>query len=101
MGRTVRYFLPDWDDRVDPSYDFEFELPTVGRDPYKDDVYAHEYFREDDCYDGILVSRFALTRNGAKRRAVDRIGLRRFLRLPRRMELMGDCGAFGYIDKPQ
>ena len=97
----MRYFLPDWDDRIDPLYDFEFELAKAGRDPQLDDMYAHEYFGDDDCYDGILVSRFALSRNGGKRREVDRIGLRRYLRLPKRLELMGDCGAFGYIEEPK
>jgi hypothetical protein len=99
MDDAMRYFLPDWDDRVDPSYDFDFDLPSVGRDPYRDDMYAHEYFGDDECYDGILVSRFALSKNGAKAREVNRVGLRRYLRLPKRFELMGDCGAFGYIDQ--
>jgi len=97
----VRYFLPDWDDRVDPNYNFEFELSAVGRDPWRDDVYAHELFGDDQCYDGILVSRAALEQNGAKRDEVDRLGLRKYLRLPRRFELMGDCGAFGYVDAPK
>jgi len=97
----MRYFLPDWDDRVDPNFDFEFELSSVGRDPWRDDAYAHEYFGDDQCYDGILVSRSALAGNGAKRKEVERVGLRRYLRLPKRFELMGDCGAFGYVDEPK
>ena len=97
----MRYFLPDWDDRVDPRFDFLFELSAVGRDPWRDDVYTHEYFGDDPCYDGILVSRSALAENGSKREQVDRIGLRGYLRLPRHLELMGDCGAFGYVDQPK
>ena len=77
------------------------ELSAVGRDPWRDDVYAHEYFGDDQCYDGILVSRAALEQNGTKRDAVNRIGLRGYLRLPRRFELMGDCGAFGYVNEPK
>jgi hypothetical protein len=96
----LRYFLPDWDDRVDPNFDFEFELSTVGRDPWKDDLYAHEFFGEDPCYDGILVSRAALERNRAKRDQVNRFGLRRYLRLPKYLELIGDCGAFDYVNDP-
>lgn len=96
----MRYFLPDWDDRVDPRFDFHFDLAAVGRNPQKDDIYAHEYFGDDQCYDGILVSRSALVQSGSKRKEVDRIGLRGFLRLPRRFELMGDCGAFGYVKEP-
>jgi hypothetical protein len=47
------------------------------------------------------VSRSALAENGAKQANVERIGLRRYLRLPRRYELMGDCGAFGYVEEPK
>ncbi len=97
----MRYFLPDWDDRVNPDFDFEGDRPFPGHKPGKGDVYAHEYFGEDDCYDGILVSRAALEQNGTKRDEVSRIGLRGYLRLPRRFELMGDCGAFGYIEEPK
>jgi hypothetical protein len=101
MVERLRYFLPDWDDRVDPAYDFEFELSKVDRDRWKEDVYAHEFFGEDTPYDGILVSRAALEQNGAKRDEVNRIGLRNYLRLPRRFELLGDCGAFGYVNEPK
>ena len=96
----MRYFLPDWDDRVDPRFDFHFDLAAVGRNPQRDDIYAHEYFGDDQCYDGILVSRSALSPERVQRKEVDRIGLRGFLRLPRRFELMGDCGAFGYVNEP-
>ena len=97
----MRYFLPDWDDRVDPNFDFESDRALPGREPGKGDLYAHEYFGDDDCYDGILVSRAALEQNGTKRDEVNRIGLRGYLRLPRRFELMGDCGAFGYVNEPK
>ena len=97
----MRYFLPDWDDRVDPRLRLRRGSTLPGREPGKGDLYAHEYFGDDDCYDGILVSRSALEQNGAKRDEVDRIGLRDYLRLPRRFELMGDCGAFGYVDEPK
>jgi hypothetical protein len=97
----VRFFLPDWDDRIDPGYDFATDRPTYGRDPVRDDQYAHEAFGDESCYDGILVSRSALPEHGAKRKAIDELGLRRYFRLPRRYELMGDCGAFGYVDEPR
>ena len=41
----MKFFLPDWDDRVDPGYDFLTDRMTLLRDPYKDDRYAHELFR--------------------------------------------------------
>lgn len=92
----MKFFLPDWDDRVDPGYDFGSDRFTLVRDPYRDDLYAHEVFAERP-YDGLLVSRMSLLRSGPKRAMVERIGMRRYLRLPADLELFGDCGAFGYL----
>ena len=55
----MKFFVPDWDDRVDPGYDFLTDRFTLKRDPYRDDVYAHELLAEPG-YDGLLVSRAAL-----------------------------------------
>lgn len=96
----MKYFLPDWDDRVDPGYDFITDRPTYERDTYRDDIYAHQVFDPEPCYDGILVSRSAMAKTGLKRELVERRGFRTFFRLPQHMEIMGDCGAFGYIDEP-
>jgi hypothetical protein len=92
----MKFFAPDWDDRVDPGFDFITERPTLGRDPYRHDVYAHELIR-DRIYDGVLVSRMSLGESGKKREAVDRTGMKAYLRLPANMELFGDCGAYGYV----
>ena len=92
----MKFFLPDWDDRVDPGYDFLTDKMTLLRDPYKDDRYAHELF-EVPPYDGILVSRMALDRSAKKRELAERIGMRAYLRLPDSLELFGDCGSFGYL----
>jgi hypothetical protein len=97
----VKFFLPDWDDRVDPGYDFATDRSTYRRDPATHDVYAHECFGDEPCYDGILISRSALPEKGAKRRRIDDVGLRRVLRLPPSYELLGDCGAFGYVNQPE
>ena len=91
----MKYFLPDWDDRVDPGFHFKTDKFSVKRTP-RDDIYAHDLF-EEKVYDGILVSRMALGEKGRKREEVEKIGLRKYLNLPEDYELMGDCGAFGYI----
>jgi hypothetical protein len=96
----MKFFVPDWDDRVDPGFDFLSDRPTLGRDPYRDDRYAHELMPEK-VYDGILVSLMALTNGGAKRARIDQHGLRAHLRLPAQYELLGDCGAWGYIREPE
>ncbi|MCY4619102.1 MAG: tRNA-guanine transglycosylase DpdA [Chloroflexi bacterium] len=94
----MKFFLPDWDDRVDPGYDFLTDRLTLGRDPYRDDLYAHELF-EEPVYDGILVSRMALDQAGRKRKRVEQVGMRTYLRMSDDLELFGDCGAFGYLDR--
>lgn len=92
----MKFFLPDWDDRVDPGFDFRTERFTLIRDPYSDDQYGHEVY-QDRLYDGILVSRMSLGETGPKRERVEKVGMRRYLRLTDDLELFGDCGAFGYI----
>lgn len=92
----MKFFVPDWDDQVDPGYDFATDRFSLVRVPHEDDLYAHEVF-PDRVYDGVLVSRMALGESGPKRAAVERGGMRAYLRLPPDHLLLGDCGAFGYI----
>jgi hypothetical protein len=96
----MKFYVPDWDDRVDPGFDFLSDRPTLGRDPYRDDQYAHELMSEP-VYDGVLVSLMALANGGAKRARIEKYGLRGYLRLPSQYELLGDCGAWGYIRDPE
>lgn len=95
---TIRYFIPDWDDRVDPGYNFETDEHTPGRNPETDDVYAHEIF-DDAPYDGVLLSLATLDGNSKKRFDIARKGgVHRYLRLSQdsRHQVLGDCGAFSY-----
>lgn len=91
----MKYFIPDWDDRVDPNYDFLTDTLTANRDSYSDDVYAHEIYRNRPNYDGVLVSKIVVEKNKKNKAYLDRIGIHKFLRF--KGEIMGDCGAFGYI----
>lgn len=95
---TLRYFIPDWDDRVDPGFDFEADEHTADRNPYQHDHYAHELY-ETPPYDGILLSRATLDGDRRKREAIIAAGsVHRYLRLPADGEhkVLGDCGAFSY-----
>ncbi len=95
---AIRYYIPDWDDRVDPHYDFVYDLHTPGRNPYRDDRYAHEIYGTPP-YDGMLLSRAMLDANPGKREAIMAIGsVKAYLRLPPDGEhdIIGDCGAFSY-----
>lgn len=44
----VKFYLPDSQDHVDPSFDFETEKRGVMRRRQRDDLYAHEVFRTDE-----------------------------------------------------
>jgi hypothetical protein len=94
----MRYFIPEWDDRVDPDYDFLRDGITQDRDPYVHDVYAHEIYPAPN-YDGILVSKSVIEDNKTKKERIRKIGIHRHVRVPRNFPVMGDCGAFNYIDE--
>ena len=88
---SVKYFIPDWNDYVDEQYDFFNEVPAGRR------VYAHECL-DTPPYDGVLISRAAVNVNKLAR-IVTAGGIRQFLRVPDELTVLGDCGAFGYIDQ--
>lgn len=96
-GARMLYFIPEWDDRVDPDYDLSCDGITLDRDAYNHDVYSHEVYRSPN-YDGILVSKSVIDANRKKRRRIEAIGIHAHIRVPRNFPVMGDCGAFNYID---
>ena len=105
----MRYFLPDSQDLVDPSFDFVTEKRARTRLRQRDDRYAHEVFREP-AFDGILVSKGIVDGFGAsggrytmaQRQRLFRTGVRAFFRLPEAgLPVMGDCGAFTYVKEPE
>jgi len=94
---SITYYIPDWDDRVDPEYDFTNDRHKPGRDPYKDDRYAHELFAPEPPYDGVLLSRAVIDDSPAKHRAIiEAQSVHAYLRLPDHHKVLGDCGAFTY-----
>jgi hypothetical protein len=106
----MKFFFPDSQDQVDPSFDFETETRSETRIRQRDDLYAHEVF-DQPPYDGILVSKSMVDkRNGsrsrytlAQRHRFSRLGARRFFRMHsdelKNLQTMGDCGAFSYVDE--
>lgn len=94
-GRPMRYFIPDWDDLVDPGFDFVSDTRTEGRVRYHDEVYAHQIY-EPPNYDGLLLSRSTVESGVAKSTLIRRIGVHRYTRF--QGGILGDCGAFNYID---
>ena len=94
----MRYFVPDWDDQVDPDFDFETDTHSGGVGDWSNQTYAHQMFAEPN-YDGLLVSKEAAEKGKKKKKRVNDMGIHRFLRVPPDFPIMGDCGAFGYINE--
>lgn len=95
---ALQYYIPDWDDRVDPQFNFLTDEHTPGRNPYRDDCYAHELY-DPPPYDGVLLSRAVIDDNSAKYDGIRAAGsVHRYLRLPAdgMHTILGDCGAFTY-----
>ena len=104
----MKFFFPDSQDLVDPSFDFVTEKRSETRIRQRDDLYAHEVFRKPP-YDGMLVSKAIVEGSpgstgrytlGQQRRFFVE-GVREFMRLPDDIEVMGDCGAFTYVKEPE
>ena len=93
----MKYFIPEWDDRVDPKYDFindrHSEAHRKNGDVYIWDIFGYSRVP----IDGVLVSRVKALMNKKKYRALLEQGVQRYYRY--QGEFIGDCGAFGYINE--
>lgn len=94
----LAYFIPEWDDLVDPDFDFERDVHSGGSGDWSNEVYAHQMYPEPN-YDGILISKVVAEKSKKKKERINQLGVHRFLRVPREFPIMGDCGAFGYIQQ--
>ncbi len=92
-GRPMRYFIPDWDDLVDPGYDFEHDTPTPQKKKYYDEMYAHQIYKKAS-YDGLLFSKGTIEDGKVKTARVRELGIHKFAHFDK--PIMGDCGAFSY-----
>jgi hypothetical protein len=108
----MKYLYSDTQDYVDPEYDFINDRNAPGRKRYWDDVYAHELMQPTP-YDGLLVAMSAVRQapgvanskvrySTAEEQRLLRDGVRKFLRFggPKYKDamVMGDCGAFAYVE---
>lgn len=103
----MKFFFPDSQDQIDPSFDFVTEERSPTRVRQRDDRYVHEVLGHG-VIDGLLVSKAIVDgRAGsagkytlAQRHRLYRVGIRQFFRLedaPPDFQTMGDCGAFSYF----
>ena len=93
----LTYFIPEWDDLVDGDFEFETDTHAGGSGDWSNEVYAHQMYPSPN-YDGILISKVVAEKSKKKAERINRLGVHRYLRVPRDFPVMGDCGAFGYID---
>lgn len=107
----MKFYFPDSQDLVDPSFDFERERRSIDRIRQRDDQYAHEVF-STPAFDGILVSKGIVDGYGvnssrysiAQRQRLLRMGAPEFFRVDARkpkLPILGDCGAFTYLKEPE
>jgi len=110
----MKFFFPDAHDLVDPSFDFRTERRTFAGSRQQAQLYAHEVL-DTPPYDGVLLSKAMIDPHTASKsvrysfaqvQRLKRLGAREFLRLDRpglkrRIETMGDCGAFSYVNEPK
>ncbi len=102
----MRFFFPDSQDQISPSFDYRTEEYSPFRVRQRDDRYAHEVL-DPPPYDGLLVSKAIVdgsTRGAGKyseaqRSRLYRYGARKFFRLPDTVRLLGDCGSFNYVNE--
>jgi hypothetical protein len=104
----MRFYFPDSQDQIDPSFDFQTEDRSPFRIRQRDDLYPHEVLSPVP-YTGMLVSKTMVdgVDGGAgrysaqQRQRLYRVGVREFFRLDDvdgpRLDTMGDCGAFTYF----
>ncbi|WP_063654574.1 tRNA-guanine transglycosylase DpdA [Aliivibrio fischeri] len=104
----MRFYFPDSQDFVDPSFDFHTEERNEMRIRQRDDLYAHELGSSVRPYDGLLISRaivegFEFSSKSRysemQKNRLFREKAHSFFRLNHEYSVMGDCGAFAYVDE--
>ena len=100
--------MPDWEDRLDPDFDFINDKYSIGhvKNPYKYDHYCHQLLNFPP-YDGILISlnifqsKIRIDDNNGIYKIRNCVNVKDYLKIPKEsnLKVMGDCGAFSYVDK--
>lgn len=99
----INYIMPDWDDYLDTGFDFQKDTFSVSKDGVPQRSYLHEILGDNTPYDGILVSLNQIDKKKGALKKYDVIGadkdIRKIMRIPKRIKVIGDCGAFSYKDR--
>jgi hypothetical protein len=99
----MRFYVPEWDDRVDSEYDFlHDEHSTLGTDE-RDLAYIWDLFdRQTTPIDGVLLSREQAEESATKAERLTASGIYNApkLDIPTWLPTISDCGAWGYKSLP-
>ena len=106
----IRYFLPDWDDLLDPEFDFEKDSFSGHTPEIRGDKHCCVLMQPRQMCDGVLVSlaqhekckgpfRKLEGKNGSG--ALSPPQLRLQFGLSSTQYLFGDCGAFSYVNEEE
>ena len=104
-----RYFLPDWDDLLDPKFDFVGDSFSGASRARRKDKHCCVLMKPHRMSDGILLSlaqqgiqKGPLRRlEGTEPDALSRPPLRTHFGLSNDQYLFGDCGAFSYVNEKE
>lgn len=99
------YFLPDWDDVLDPAFDFEADAFSAPRRSDRQDRHCSWLMKPDRMSDGMLISLAQCETSKGPLKLPERHGIdslylpsiRQHFGLDAGQYLFGDCGAFTYV----
>lgn len=105
----VSYFLPDWDDLLDPEFDFEQDQFSGATRQERGDKHCCVLMKPKNICDGILVSlaqhetsKGPLRKlKGTEAGALAPLPIRNQFGLSDTQYLFGDCGAFSYVNEEE
>lgn len=104
--RRPLYILPDWDDLLDPSYDFTHDLFSAPKSE-RQETHCARFMKPNRICDGILVSLAQSVKGKGPLRSIDPadhrslrpVPLKKHYGLTNTQFLFGDCGAFSYVNE--
>ena len=100
----MKFYIPEWDDKVDAGYNFiKDEYSNTNSDEPRQEAYMWELFPQHQIpFDGILVSLMNIIGKKKKYQTIlEKGGIRNFLQLPEKYPILADCGAWGYINSEE
>jgi hypothetical protein len=105
----ITYFLPDWDDLLDPNFDFEAGAFSGASPEERGDRHCCILMQPKKMCDGVLVSLAQQTTSkGTLKRFANTdleslapCRMRAHFGLNKNQALFGDCGAFSYVNEPE